>query len=155
MAGDAIQAARTARIRRISGMDAANHDLHGIFIRTSMSDLRGGRVIDKTVDHISCLDVTPTILGEFGLTPPDGVGGEQIASPNPGTSICNGKRTPSMASMDFRQEGFTSEEEEIVKKRLIDAIQIIRPNEGVFVSEQRGDEDHADEKNRPQGGGVP
>lgn len=108
------------RKRNISGMDAANHDLHGVFIRTRMSDLRGGKVIDKTVEDISCLDVTPTILREFGLNSPDGVGGEPIAFPNPGTSICHSKKSPSMASMDFRQEGFTSEEEEIVKKRLID-----------------------------------
>ncbi|AFM22897.1 adenylylsulfate kinase ApsK [Desulfomonile tiedjei DSM 6799] len=108
------------RKRNISGMDAANHDFHGIFIRTRMSDLRNGRVVDETVDDISCLDVTPTILGELGLPVPDGVGGKPIAFPNPGTSNCHSKKIPSMANTNFRQEGFTSEEEEIVKKRLID-----------------------------------
>ena len=36
-----------------------------------------------------------------------------------------------------------------VEKRLIHAAQVVRSNEGMFIDEQRGDKDHADQKNQP------
>lgn len=106
-------------------LDDCNHDPLGIFICTKLSDLRSGRVVDKTVEGLSYKDITPRILSFYddktisedtapsffcqgalvfepaGVNDPD----ESVAPGVSGTKIC-------------QERGFSSEEEEIVRKRL-------------------------------------
>jgi len=107
-------------------LDHANHDPEGVFISARMADLRRGRIKGLRTEDASCLDITPTILHEFGLPLPEGVGGKIININGPGYSgIAGGPRSPaqyedSAADGSSSPKGFTSEEEEIVKKRLKD-----------------------------------
>jgi adenylyl-sulfate kinase len=107
-------------------LDHANHDPEGIFIGARMADLRRGEVLGKRIENASCLDMTPTILHEFGLPLPEGVGGKIISIDEAGYSgIATGPRSPadndkSAADVSSSPKGYTSEEEEIVKKRLRD-----------------------------------
>lgn len=103
------------------GTDDANHDPDGIFVMTRMADLRSGRAAGKQVWGASCIDVTPTILHEYGLPIPSGVGGriihasqEELPGPTersaaPAVTSCTTVREP---------QGYTREEEETIKKRL-------------------------------------
>lgn len=104
-------------------MDSANHDLYGIFIQTRMHDLRRGIKWDTVEEAVSCLDITPTILHEFGMPIPEGLAGRVIkhcgyqaaCTPKVGGSRRLGTKT-----RELRPGGFTSEEEEIIKQRLKD-----------------------------------
>lgn len=108
------------------GLDGANHDHDGIFVFTRMSDLRGGIRKGTRIADASCLDITPTILHEFGLQVPESLSGRIIAaSPNhAGTVPSSVSRSITYARTASRESaasrGFTSKEEEIVKKRLMD-----------------------------------
>ena len=61
-----------------TGPDDANHDPEGIFIAARMADLRKGRRIARYIGDASCLDITPTILHEFGLSAPAEMTGKVI-----------------------------------------------------------------------------
>lgn len=104
-------------------MDSANHDLYGIFIQTRMHDLRRGIKWDKVEEDISCLDITPTVLHEFGLPVPEGLAGRVInhcGYQAACTRKVSGPRRPDAKTHELRGGGFTSEEEEIIKQRLKD-----------------------------------
>ncbi|MBI5249139.1 MAG: adenylyl-sulfate kinase [Desulfomonile tiedjei] len=105
------------------GMDSANHDYYGIYIQTRLSDLRRGITRDTLTENISCLDITPTILDEFGLAVPEGLGGKAIKR----EGIYLDRTRKSQASegagereRTYRHAGFTSEEEAVVVQRLKD-----------------------------------
>jgi len=55
----------------------------GIFIVTRLSDLRRGVIRGRRIEEASVLDLTPTMLHEFGLTVPSGVGGKIITVEEP------------------------------------------------------------------------
>ena len=109
-----------------TGPDDANHDPDGIFIAARLSDLRQGVRRGTQIRDTSCLDITPTILHEFGLRPPEDLTGKIIdLGGQPRASRAAGPRHhlhpagPATASPE-PASGFTAEEEEIVKKRLMD-----------------------------------
>ncbi|MBI5569211.1 MAG: adenylyl-sulfate kinase [Desulfomonile tiedjei] len=109
-----------------TGPDDANHDPDGIFIAARLSDLRQGRRKGTQVSDASCLDITPTILHEFGLRPPEDLTGKIIdldghlcGSTAEGASPHLPAAAPASAHPE-PASGFTAEEEEIVKKRLMD-----------------------------------
>ncbi|MBM3301900.1 MAG: hypothetical protein FJY85_18350, partial [Deltaproteobacteria bacterium] len=101
-----------------------NHDHDGIFIITRMTDLRHGTRRDIQVENASCLDITPTILNEFGLPVPAGLCGKIIAADQTGPAARPQHVTrasapvPSSNRESDRGHGYTPEEAEIVKKRL-------------------------------------
>lgn len=109
-----------------AGLDDANHDPQGIFITTRMSDLRGGIKRGRLVEKVSCLDITPTILREFDLPIPpdlhgspvdiDGTGDTAKEGGSPLWCPCNADQP----TVESEAVGFTLEEEEMVKKRLMD-----------------------------------
>ena len=102
-----------------TGPDDANHDPEGIFIGARMVDLRSGRRIGRRVEDASCLDITPTILDEFGLSAPNdmagrviNIGGQEdfINSELPNLHLKAGD-----SASGTTIEGYTQEEEEIIK----------------------------------------
>ncbi len=109
-----------------AGLDDANHDPQGIFITTRMSDLRGGIKRGRLVEKVSCLDITPTILREFDLPIPpdlhgspvdiDGTGDTAKEGGSPLWCPCNADQP----TVESEAVGFTPEEEEMVKKRLME-----------------------------------
>ncbi len=110
-----------------TGPDDANHDPEGIFIAARMADLRKGRRIAKYIGDASCLDITPTILHELGLAAPAEMNGKVI-NLDPREGVINPEfssivpKTGSSAD-DLRPsagQGYTQEEEEIIKERLRD-----------------------------------
>lgn len=108
----------------IDGLDSCNHDPEGIFIATRLSDLRNGSMTDVQLTYASCIDITPTILAEYGLEISKEFQGSVIPI---GQNVCKTSsrleihETFSSSSKNrFEDKGFTDEEEEIVKKRLSD-----------------------------------
>lgn len=108
-----------------TGPDDANHDPTGIFIGTRMRDLRRGVVKGTRIPDASCLDITPTILHEFGLPKPADLGGKVIDLDTEarrdvveGDTCANDNRTHVSSDPPETDHGYTSEEAEIVKKRL-------------------------------------
>ena len=106
----------------IPGMDSANHDFFGIFIETRLSDLRRGIRRDIMLEDISCLDITPTVLHEFGLPVPHGLGGTVIKPDEAHGAI--DRKVEFFEKPHEKQNpasgGFTSEEEAVVMQRLKD-----------------------------------
>jgi adenylyl-sulfate kinase len=108
------------------GLDDANHDPKGIFIMTRMTDLRDGARRNSRVERVSCLDITPTILREFGLPVPSDLRGipvnidtsEDTRNRENSFPLCSGG--PTQPAVKHETVGFTAEEEEMVKKRLIE-----------------------------------
>jgi adenylyl-sulfate kinase len=109
-----------------TGPDDANHDPYGIFIGTRMSDLRSGKRKGTRIENASCMDMTPTILHEFGLPKPAGLGGsvinldsEQCGAVSMGPA--HGMQTKTQ-TIDHQGDGagYSSEEAEMVKQRLMD-----------------------------------
>lgn len=107
-----------------TGPDDANHDPEGIFIATLLSDLRQGVHKDRRVEEASCMDITPTVLHQFGLPVPAGVGGKIIHLESPACDVpapfVGLEEVRPMTERSGDAQGFTAEEEEIVKKRLMD-----------------------------------
>ncbi len=105
-----------------TGPDDSNHDLHGIFIGTRMSELRSGKRNDTRIEKASCMDITPTILHEFGLTKPGDLGGTVIHFDKGISCVAASTATSRPAEpLSFDEAGgYTTEEAEIVKKRLMD-----------------------------------
>lgn len=111
-----------------TGMDDANHDPEGIFIGARMSDLRSGTRKGTRIERASCLDITPTILREFGLPVPTDLLGKPISidtfgdksQVGVGGSIPPRPREIGQPSEKCEAVGFTPEEEEMVKKRLME-----------------------------------
>jgi len=111
-----------------TGMDDANHDPEGIFISARMSDLRSGTRKGTRIERASCLDITPTILREFGLPVPTDLLGKPISigtsgdksQVGVGASIRPRAREIGQPSEKCGAVGFTPEEEEMVKKRLME-----------------------------------
>jgi adenylyl-sulfate kinase len=109
------------------GLDDANHDMYGIFAACKMSDLRNGRRNGRKLEEISCLDITPTILGEFGFTAPRDLSGRAARishyfhSSNEENLETSGEDDSCCESRVYEdQAGFSPEEEEIIKQRLED-----------------------------------
>ena len=111
-----------------TGPDDANHDPEGIFIAARMADLRKGRRIAKYIGDASCLDITPTILHEFGLSAPVEMTGK-IINLGPKEGVINPEfsslapKTGSSEDQYLRPsagQGYTQEEEQIIKARLRD-----------------------------------
>jgi adenylyl-sulfate kinase len=109
-----------------TGLDDANHDPEGIFISTRMSDLRNGIRKGRRIEKASCLDVTPTILHEFGLPIPAELQGRAVdtdacgETDNVSESV---HHRPSPTAQEREEEeaaGYSAEEEEMVKKRLVE-----------------------------------
>jgi predicted AlkP superfamily phosphohydrolase/phosphomutase len=109
-----------------TGPDDANHDPDGIFIATRLRDFRRGIRKNLPAGAASCLDVTPTILQEFGLPLPQDLAGKPIAlnHEEQPTSRVKPLQTAQPLGADYatRQDpkGYTPEEEEIIKQRLTD-----------------------------------
>ena len=108
-----------------TGPDDANHDPDGIFIAARLSSLRGGIRRDTRVHDASYLDITPTILSECGLQSPEDLGGRIIDLGGEQRRTAAGLR-PHVRSHRPESDptpsatGYTPEEEEIIKKRLMD-----------------------------------
>ncbi len=106
----------------IPGMDSANHDFFGIFIETRLSDLRRGIRRNVILKDISCLDITPTVLHEFGLAVPQGLGGTVI-KPDEAPGAIDRKAELFEKPREKQNPaicGFSSEEEAVVMQRLKD-----------------------------------
>ncbi len=107
-----------------AGPDGANHDPDGIFIVTKMTDLRNGTKKGREIIGASLMDITPTILHEFGLAVPHHMGGRIINSEDPDAMrIAMGAARDADQAPEEEPEsklGYTSEEEEIIRKRLAD-----------------------------------
>lgn len=108
-----------------TGPDDANHSMHGIFIATRMADLRNGHPRNLRIDSATCLDVTPTILHEFGDAPRCDLGGKILSVNGHRPHVCAAamsarKCEAAPVKRDESGKGFTAEEEEIVKKRLME-----------------------------------
>jgi predicted AlkP superfamily phosphohydrolase/phosphomutase len=107
------------------GPDDANHDPEGIFLVTRMADLRRGVRNGKQITGASCLDVTPTILHEFGLPIPHDLGGAIIEDSfgergRDETQLvaCCESAAKVLFEPPCETMGYTAEEEETIKKRL-------------------------------------
>ncbi len=109
-----------------TGPDDANHDPEGIFIAVRMADLRKGTGISKNIRDTSYLDITPTILHEFGLSVPSEMTG-RIINLNPEEAVMNREfngfvtnpgGSAVQGSVTSVQSGYTQEEEQIIKARL-------------------------------------
>ena len=108
-----------------TGPDDSNHDFQGIFIGTRMSELRAGKRNGTRIESLSCMDITPTILHEFGISKPVDLGGRVI--PLDSRICCAPTSTTMSPSVHMplhdhsrEAEGYTPEEAEIVKKRLME-----------------------------------
>ncbi len=108
----------------VAGLDACNHDHEGIFIGARLNDLRKGVKMDVSVSSASCRDITPTIIAEYGFKCPTNILGNVIslgAGSEIGPASSEIAKTPiTISKFNNEGKGFTSEEEEIVKKRLSD-----------------------------------
>ena len=107
-----------------TGPDDANHHPDGIFILTRMGDLRRGLSVDKKITGASLEDIAPTILQEYGITAPD-LHGKALTLPKEAeltSDVCGAYQTPTETEPLAKDsaKGYTSEEEELVKKRLAD-----------------------------------
>jgi len=109
-----------------TGLDDANHDPQGIFISTRMSDLRGGIRQGRRIQNASCLDITPTILREYGLPIPADLRGKALNTDTTGhtskfrASIPTRPRKKDRLAEEPEVVGYSPEEEELVKKRLME-----------------------------------
>jgi adenylyl-sulfate kinase len=109
-----------------TGPDDANHDYDGILIATRMEDLRQGLRNGLKMDNASCLDITPSILNEFGIEVPKDLGGKIIGLPRSelvpasrwSSGLDNLETSDFFASNSSTARGYTPEEEEKVKERL-------------------------------------
>ena len=110
-----------------TGLDDANHDPQGIFISARMGELRKGGRQGRQIADASCLDITPTILHEFGLAVPEDLSGriidiDEVASASEAIRpiLCSGGDDKSQPAPNRQVKGYTCEEEEIIKKRLME-----------------------------------
>jgi adenylyl-sulfate kinase len=108
-----------------TGPDDANHAMHGIFIAARMADLRSGNRRNRCLESATCLDITPTILHEFGAAPRGdlygkvlNVNGDRAALDTAASPARSYEPEPCVQTDSGK--GFTAEEEEIVKKRLME-----------------------------------
>jgi hypothetical protein len=108
-----------------TGPDDANHDPEGIFIAARMADLRRGVRRNIRITGASCLDITPTILHEYGLPALHDSGGTIIKLSDQGGSTRTASPRPSPppicdvpAGKISESTSYSAEEEEIIKKRL-------------------------------------
>ena len=110
-----------------TGLDDANHDPQGIFISARMWEVRKGAGKGRQIADASCLDITPTILHEFGLAVPEDLSG-RVLDLDEGTSASEAIRPIQCSTGDDKGQpartrqvkGYTCEEEEIIKKRLME-----------------------------------
>jgi len=100
--------------------DGANHDPVGIFVCARMGELRRGIHKGRRVEGASVLDITPTILHEFGLTAPEDLCGSDLVADRPALKHRHVSRCEARSTSLERRSGYTSEEEELIKKRLVD-----------------------------------
>jgi adenylyl-sulfate kinase len=107
------------------GLDDANHAPQGIFISARMWEVRKGMKRGRRVENASCLDITPSILHEFGLTAPRDLAGKVISIDESYhvSDSSSAKRTTDQGkkARPARTEAakcYSPEEEEIIKNRL-------------------------------------
>jgi hypothetical protein len=109
-----------------TGPDHANHDPEGIFIMTRMADLRSGTRKGQRIDHATLLDIAPTILHEMGSPIPAVMHGAVInrheweAADTVSAAAAHCEQKIDHRSRVGVSEGYTAEEEEIIRKRLED-----------------------------------
>lgn len=101
-----------------TGPDDANHDHNGFFVSARMRDLRSGKRKNIQVHDLDCLDVTPTLLKEYGLEPPEHLGGKILDFDSAIIRIANSNSILQPHNEHQTQVGLSLEEEEIVKSRL-------------------------------------
>jgi len=108
-----------------TGLDDANHDPQGIFISARMWELRKGLKKGRRIENPSCLDITPSILHEFGLTVPRDLAGKVISidesynsSDSGRTDTRTGKSNKARPARTEAAKQYSPEEEEIIKNRL-------------------------------------
>lgn len=109
-----------------TGPDDANHDHEGVFIMTRMSELRSGRLVGTRSENLSCLDVAPTILLELGVPIPEIMGGTFV-QPGCSHNYVGSRVAEDTANHEHPRDdapelamGFSEEEEELVKQRLME-----------------------------------
>ena len=106
-------------------LDDCNHDPLGIFICTNLSDLRSGRIINKTIEGLSWKDVSQRILNAYDvendsedLKPAFDCQAPMLHNTFADENA-NGLAVKGQCGTGLLQErGFSAEEEEIVKRRL-------------------------------------
>ncbi len=107
-----------------TGPDDANHDMHGIFISTPMGNLRRGAKSNRRIENASLLDFTPSVLTELAIRLPDDpvqrllVNDQSVESRKDKESAPTDLTRPRSVIPAESSGGFTSAEEELVKKRL-------------------------------------
>jgi len=109
------------------GLDDANHDREGIFISARMRELRQGLRKGRKAENASCLDITPSILHEFGLTIPRDLAGKVISiddapnvPPADSTAPRAEKDNRTRATRSHQTKGYSPEEEKVIKNRLME-----------------------------------
>ncbi len=116
------------RAKGSAGLDDANHDPEGIFIGARMSDLRSGTRKGMRIEEASCLDITPTILGEFDFPIPTDLRGsiiqlgkyEEAGKAGHSASSTSCKMGEPIRNPGETTVGYSPEEEEMVKERLME-----------------------------------
>jgi len=109
-----------------TGPDDANHAMDGIFIATRMADLRKGKKRNRRIASAACLDITPTILHEFGAAPRPDLAGKVLHVNGDAADPLMVPWSPALPperplpAQEQPVAGYTAEEEEIVKKRLME-----------------------------------
>ncbi len=98
-----------------TGPDDANHHPDGFVTLTRISDLRRGNKRNERLSGAGCLDITPTILSELGIEPPASLQGRPLQwGEEPAQPHTLAHATPRAQE----PQGFTPEEEELVRQRL-------------------------------------
>jgi predicted AlkP superfamily phosphohydrolase/phosphomutase len=105
-----------------TGPDDANHDPEGVLIITRMDDLRKGIKRNSKIDSTSLLDITPTILHEFGLPVPGQLAGKIIQTGDSGSARFSSHVSPATEhrTCPISPAGYSEEEEETIRKHLAD-----------------------------------
>ena len=106
-------------------LDDCNHDPLGIFISTNLSDLRSGRIINKTIEGLSWKDVSQRILDAYNVEYDSEELEPAFSTQTPLFQITDAHENadglavkgPSGCGL-LQERGFSVEEEEIVKRRL-------------------------------------
>lgn len=106
-------------------LDDCNHDPFGIFLSVNMSDLRSGFKINKSVEGMSYKDVVPHILSRYGIQTSHRAAGVPIFSRDAfrfqsaaTEELCKTTVSAPYESQIRQENGFSLEEQEIVRKRL-------------------------------------
>lgn len=100
-----------------TGPDDANHSEEGIFILKDGSDRLSGTSLrsGKRIEKVSIYDIAPTVLDFFGLPIPDDMIGKSLY-----TGKGEGKGTSPDKEKETREEAYSEEQAEAIRRRLED-----------------------------------